>query len=70
MDDADRASIYEQAALEAALARQRAERPHRRYSPLQRTHCELCGGEIEPQRQAWHAFNCASCARDAERWQR
>ena len=69
MDDVDRAQAYEQAALEAALARQKAERPHRRYTALARTVCELCNGDIEPQRQAW-SDHCASCARDAERWQR
>ena len=68
MDDADRASLYEQAALEAALARQQAERA-RHYRPVQLTHCELCGGEIEPQRKQW-SDHCASCARDEERWSR
>ena len=68
MDDADRASLYEQAANEAALARQRAERA-RHYRPVQATHCELCSGEIELQRRAW-STHCASCARDAESWQR
>jgi len=66
MDDADRASLYEQAALEAALARQRAERQYRRYTPAQRTHCEMCGCKIEPP----YVYRCASCARDAEKWQR
>ena len=68
MDDADRAQAYEQAALEAALARQQAERA-RHYRPVQLTHCELCGGEIELPRRAW-SDHCASCARDAEKWGR
>ena len=69
MDEVDRAQLYEQAALEAALSRQQAERQRRRYVPADNRTCVLCGGHIESLRQAW-SDHCASCAADEERWSR
>ena len=70
MDDMDRAQLQEEmhraAALERAASMARQALGHAPTSTI----CWTCGGEIEPVRITYGFGTCASCARDAEYFQK
>lgn len=64
MDDADRAEIAQQRALDAAIAAARGVRTNR----LPRTHCSDCGDALQPHRR--DIGRCVPCQADLERRER
>jgi RNA polymerase-binding transcription factor DksA len=70
VDDADYAAARQEAELQAALDRRKAEVAlNKILSSVSSSRCKECGETIEAARRGAYV-TCISCQRDLERWQR